>query len=283
MIKNKFLLTLALLMLSCWVVSAQSLRVATYNLRYDSKDDSLKGDGWVKRRPVIAALVRFHDFDIFGIQEGLHHQLTSLNAGLPGYTWLGVGRDDGKEKGEYAAIFYKTDKYKVLQQGHFWLSTITDRPNTGWDAALPRICSWAQFEDKKTHFRFYFYNLHMDHIGVTARSESAKLILAKIKAMPHSEPVILTGDFNVDQTSPSYELLNTSGVLKDCYTLADHPYAPSGTFNDFNVRTNTPERIDHIFVTKQFKVERYGILTDSYNGRTPSDHYPVMVELKYGK
>ncbi len=278
--KTRLFLTFIFLLLTTTFIQAQTLRVATYNLRYANAGDSVKGNGWAQRQPVIAGLIRFHDFDVFGVQEALHRQLTGLQAKLPGYAWLGVGRDDGRQAGEYAAIFYKTSRFKVLQQGHFWLSAITDRPNKGWDAVLPRICTWAQFEDKQSHQKFYHFNLHMDHIGVEARRESAKLILAKIKMLPPDMPVILTGDFNVDQTSDSYLLLNNSGVLKDSYTITDHPYAPSGTFNDFDVHTNTTSRIDHIFVTRQFEVLRYGIITDSYNGRTPSDHYPVMVELK---
>ena len=281
--KNRLFACLIIVFAIRLTASAQTLRVATYNLRYANAGDSVKGNGWGQRLPIIAGLIRFHDFDVFGTQEGLQAQLTSLAASLPGYACLGIGRDDGKQAGEHSAIFYKTDRFTVIKHGDFWLSAITDRPNKGWDAVLPRICTWAQFEDKHSHLKFYMFNLHMDHIGVEARRQSAKLILTKIKAMAPGEPVVLTGDFNVDQTSDSYLLLNTSGVLRDTYTLADHPYAPSGTFNNYNVHTDTTSRIDHVFETRQFKVERYGIITDTYHGRTPSDHYPVMVELRYGK
>lgn len=281
--KSRLAYGIIALLLFCITTHAQTLRIATYNLRNANGQDSTNGNGWGQRLPIMAGLIRFHDFDIFGTQEGLQKQLEALAASLPGYAWIGVGRDDGKKAGEHSAIFYKTDKFTVLKHGDFWLSAITDRPNKGWDAVLPRICTWAQFEEKQSHLKFFMFNLHMDHIGVQARRESAKLILSKIKTMVPGQPVILTGDFNVDQTSDSYQLLNTSGVLKDTYTLANQPYAPSGSFNDYNVSTNTTSRIDHIFVTHQFKVERYGILTDTYHGRTPSDHYPVMAELKFSK
>ncbi len=170
------------------------------------------------------------------------------------------------------------------------MSAITDRPNKGWDAALPRLCSWGQFTDNKSGFTFYFFNLHMDHIGVKARAESAKLVMAKIKEIAGNAPTILTGDFNVDQNNESYTLINTSGFLKDVYDLAPVKYAWSGTFNNFESQTKTDSRIDHIFVTKGFTVSRYGILTDSYRTtendtattRMPSDHFPVMavVEVK---
>lgn len=287
--------------------AAQRFNIGTYNLRYANHGDSLHGNGWGQRLTVISKLIRFHDFDIFGTQEGLYPMLEGLRDSLPGYTYIGIGRDDGKQAGEHSAIFYKTDKFTLLDKGDFWLSTITDRPNKGWDAVLPRICTWGKFRENATGFVFYMYNLHMDHIGVQARAESAKLILAKIKAMPAGTPVILTGDFNVDQTSESYALINNSGVLRDCYELSPLKYAMNGTFNNFRTDGKTDSRIDHIFVTSQFAVQRYGILLDTYRtknedamaatdtsraarreammrqytARTPSDHFPVMVEVTH--
>jgi endonuclease/exonuclease/phosphatase family metal-dependent hydrolase len=230
----------------------------------------------------------------------MKHQLENMKESLPGYAYIGVGRDDGKDGGEHSAIFYNTAKFRLLEKGDFWLSTITDRPNKGWDAVLPRICSWGKFKEIKTGFTFYFFNLHMDHIGVKARAESAKLVLAKVKEMGGNTPAILTGDFNVDQTSESYQLINNSGVLKDAYETTAIRYALNGTFNSFKSNSFTDSRIDHIFLTKDFKVEKYGILTDSYrsrdekaektdatdapkeialnkySAREPSDHFPVM-------
>ncbi len=271
-----------------------TLNVATYNLRYDNPGDSL--NPWKQRYPVIVNMVQFHDFDIVGTQEGLYHQLQDLAQELPGYAYIGVGRDDGKQAGEYAAIFYKKDKFKLLQKGTFWLSPVTDRPNKGWDAVLPRICTWGEFQDITSGLKFYFFNTHFDHIGVQARRESAKLILSKVKELAGKQPVILTGDFNVDQHDESYGVLNTSGVLKDAYQLADVKLATAGTFNGFDINTNTDSRIDHIFLNNKFHVKRYGILTDSYHAKQPegqtlqqaadqvklpSDHYPVMVTLTY--
>jgi len=281
------------------------INVATYNLRYANHGDSVNGNGWGQRLPVIAQLIRFHDFDIFGTQEGLFQQLQGLQDSLPGYTCIGVGRDDGVHAGEHSAIFYKTAIFQLLDKGNFWLSAITDRPNKGWDAALPRICSWGKFRVLATGFVFYLFNLHMDHVGVQARAESARLVLQKIKELDAKTPVILTGDFNVDQHNESYALINNSGILKDSYEIASLRYAPNGTFNNFKTDNKTEARIDHIFVSRPFVVERYGILTDTYrlkkestttessanlpvgaaaaaySARTPSDHFPVMVQLKY--
>jgi endonuclease/exonuclease/phosphatase family metal-dependent hydrolase len=273
-----------MLMLFCCMGKSysQQLNVGTYNLRYDNADDSVNGNGWRQRYPVMAKIILFNDLDIFGTQEGLYHMLNNLVDSLPGYKWIGIGRDDGIQAGEHSAIFYKADKFKLLKQGNFWLSTITDKPNKGWDAVLPRICTWGEFEEIKTGFKFYFFNLHMDHIGVVARRESAKLVLSKVTAMAGNIPTILTGDFNVDQTSESYAVVNNSGLLRDSYELAPVKLAYDDSYNAFNVnKNNGNSRIDHIFVTKQFKVKRYAILTNTFHGRIPSDHYPVVAIMGY--
>jgi endonuclease/exonuclease/phosphatase family metal-dependent hydrolase len=290
---KKILLLLAFTIISASGSFGQQFTVATYNLRNDnaSNDDSVRGNGWKQRLPVIVKLVQFHDFDIFGTQEGLVHQLQGLKANMPNYAYTGIGRDDGKTAGEFSAIFYKTNKFKLLAHGDFWLAPITDKPNKGWDAALPRICSWGAFQEIKTGYKFYYFNLHMDHIGVIARRESAKLVLTKIKVIAGKAPVIFSGDFNVDQTSDSYTVINTSGTLKDAYDLSHIKYADNATFNNFNANNKTTARIDHIFVTKDFTVKRYGILTDSYRAKAkgsgqyeaklPSDHFPVMIVVDH--
>ncbi|WP_224996287.1 endonuclease/exonuclease/phosphatase family protein [Cesiribacter sp. SM1] len=261
------------------VVQAQSLQIASYNIRYDNPGDVQ--NPWKERLPVIVKLIKFHDFDIFGSQEGLHHQLDDLARGLGAYAYTGVGRDDGKEAGEFSAIFYKNDKFTLLQNGNFWLSTDTSKPNKGWDAALPRICSWGQFQVKDSGFRFYFFNVHFDHKGVEARRESSKLILEQIRKIAGSSPVILSGDFNIDQMNESYRILNSSKTIKSAYDQAALVYAPNGTFNAFDINSKSDSRIDHIFLTPHFKVQKYGILTDSYQGKFPSDHFPVLVQVTY--
>lgn len=281
--------------------------VASYNLRQANSGDSARGNGWGQRYPVIAEMIRFHGLDIVGTQECFLHQLKDMENALPGYKYIGVGRDDGKEKGEHSAIFYRTDKFEVLDKGDFWLSETPDKPGKGWDAVLPRVCSWAHFRCKDSGFEFLFFNLHMDHVGKQARVESAYLVQQKMKELGKGIPAILTGDFNVDQTHSSYDALVKDGVLCDAYEKADFRYAPNGTFNSFNPNNFTNSRIDHVFVSPQFHVLRYGVLTDtyrmprevekqadvkdapkeikveSYQARTPSDHFPVVVELEIGK
>jgi endonuclease/exonuclease/phosphatase family metal-dependent hydrolase len=259
----------------------QILRVATYNMRYDNAGDSL--NPWKDRLPVIIQMIRFHDFDIFGGQELLHHQVEGLEKNLTEYAYNGVGRDDGKEKGEYSPVFYKKDKFKVLDKGTFWLSETPDKPGKGWDASLPRVCSWIQFQERASGKKFYVFNTHFDHRGEQARKESAKLILDKIKKMAGNTPVMLTGDFNFDQFHENYTLINSSAELQDTYDLAKIKMTHNGTFNTFNISSRTDKRIDHVFVTDAFGVTRYGVLTDSYNGKFPSDHFPVMVVVEIKK
>ena len=248
--------------------------------------------------------------DIFGAQEVLYVQLNDLLAGLDGYDYIGVGRDDGKTAGEYAAIFYKTDRLRLLDQGNFWLSETPDRPGLGWDAACVRICTWGRFAGQTTpdNESFYFFNLHMDHVGVTARREGAKLIVRKIREIAQGAPVIVTGDFNVDQNDEIYSIFTQSGLLKDSYQATRLRFAENGTFNSFDTDLFTQSRIDHVFVSSETTVDAYGVLTNSYwlpndksgqqikgndapqqidfdryTRRQPSDHYPVFVRLSLPK
>ncbi|HCN82498.1 MAG TPA: endonuclease [Sphingobacteriaceae bacterium] len=255
-------------------LSAQTFTVATYNLRYDNRSDS--GNLWVNRAPVQANLIRFHDFDIFGIQEGLKNQIDDLSKALPQYSRYGIGRDDGKDAGEHSAIYYKKDKFKLLKSGDFWLSQTPDKPGKGWDATCcNRICSWVQLQDIPSKKKFYMFNVHFDHQGVVARVESAKLMIAKIKAIAGTDPVLFTGDLNGGRESEWYKYIASSGLVKDSHSLAQYPYENNASFNSFRTPRGM-EAIDHIFLTKQFSVKKWGILTDTYFGKYPSDHFPVM-------
>lgn len=303
---KRFVLLFICVIAGISLLQAQKLNVASFNIRYANSGDSLAGNGWQQRFPAICNLVSFHDFDIWGAQEVLNPQLVDLTNGLPQYGYIGVGRDDGKQAGEYAPIFYKNEIFDLLASGHFWLAPETNYPNVGWDAALPRICTWGEFRIKENGKTFYFFNLHMDHIGKEARKESAKLVLAKIKEICNGKAVILTGDFNVDQTHQSYTLLATSGIISDSYEIAKTRYAENGTFNAFKTERKTESRIDHIFVSQDIQIIRYGVLTDlywsatpdskediksgnfpqevsmhKYTARFPSDHFPVKVVLEF--
>lgn len=252
------------------------INVATYNLRYNNPGDGV--NAWPNRKETVKALIRFHEFDLFGTQEGLRDQLTDLSE-LNEFAFLGVGRDDGKEAGEHSAIFYRKNRFNVLQSGNFWLSETPDKPGKGWDATCcNRICSWAKFNDLDTKKAFYFFSVHFDHQGVEARRQSGKLMVAKIREIAKNEPVILVGDFNSTPDTEQIQTIQT--LLNDAYAItAMPPYGPVGTFNSFKFDAPMDQRIDYIFVSKQFSVLKYGVLTDAKNQRYPSDHQPVVAKV----
>lgn len=276
-IRQALVLTALLL---CFTVSAQTFKVASYNLRFDNKNDI--GNLWADRLPFVASLVRYHDFDIFGTQEALPHQLEDVLKALPQYARYGKGRDDGSDKGEHSAVFYKKDKFLLLQSGDFWLSETPDQPGLGWDATCcNRICSWVYLQDKKSKKKFYFFNVHFDHQGQIARRESSKLILEKIKAFTKGAPVVLTGDFNADRNSEPYQIIAGSGLLRDSYKEVPYPYANNGSFNGFNQQFKSRDIIDHVFISRHWKAGKWGVLTDTYFGKFPSDHFPVEVVISF--
>lgn len=257
---------------------AQTFKIATYNLRFDNKGDI--GNLWNDRKPYIANLIRYHNFDVFGTQEGQPHQLDYLTKTLPEYTRYGKGRDDGSDKGEHAAIFYKKDKFNLLSSGDFWLSETPDKPGLGWDATCcNRICSWVYLQDKKSKKKFYFFNTHFDHEGKIARVESSKLMLQKIKKITNGLPVILTGDFNTGRDTEPYQLLVNSGIMRDSYKDVAYPYENNTSFNGFETHPNSMVIIDHIFISKHWSATKWGVLTDTYFGKFPSDHFPVEATI----
>ena len=278
--KSLFLLCYSILILMA--ANAQRYIVGTYNIRLDNAGDT--GNLWVSRAPYVANLIRFHNFDVFGTQEGFKNQLDDISKALPYYDRYGKGREDGKEKGEHSAIFYKRDKFMLLNKGDFWLSQTPGIPSLGWDATCcNRICSWVYLKDKKSGTKFYFFSVHYDHQGVQARKESSNLILQKIKEIAGNEPAILAGDFNGDKNSDWYKTLEASPLLKDAFNEVAFPYVNNASFNGFKSTDGRTDIIDHIFITAQIKVDRWGLLTDTYHGKYPSDHFPVLAEIHLGK
>lgn len=262
-----------------------TFNVGSYNIRLLTPVDDARNEGWSQRREALTSLVRFHEFDIFGTQEGFRSQLDEMRELLPGYEYIGVGRDDGKEAGEHSAIFYRTDLFDLLDHGDFWLSETPEKPGLGWDAACVRVCTWGKFRHKPSGREFLFFNLHMDHIGTTARVESAKLIKRKIDEFGSDLPTFLTGDFNVDQHSPSYATITEGDKLADTHEMASSVYEPNGTFNNFRTNGFTTNRIDHVFATPTVKVGRWGVLTDTYRtalvDRQPEDGNAEAAPLQY--
>lgn len=275
-------LLLLLLIFSCLMtqsVFAQKdvrLKVASYNLRYNTPNDGI--NAWPKRKEQVKALITYHEFDMFGVQEALRDQLNYL-AEDKVFAFVGKGRDDGKEAGEHSAIFYKKERFELLQSGDFWLSETPGKPSLGWDATCcNRICSWAKFRDLQTNREFYFFSVHFDHQGVKAREESGKLMVQKIKEIAGNTPVICVGDFNSTPETAQIQVMQT--LLKDAYQVtAAPPYGPTGTFNGFKFDAPLQDRIDYIFVSKRIQVLSYAVLSDSREQRYPSDHLPVVATL----
>ena len=250
------------------------LIIATYNLRYNNPGDG--ENAWGNRKEHVRDLIRFHEFDIFGTQEGLIDQLNDL-ATMKEYSFIGVGRDDGKTKGEHSAIFYRNARFELLDKGDFWLSETPKKPSYGWDAKIRRICSWGKLKDKFTGQTFYVFDAHFDHQAVEARRQSGILMVKKIKEIAGSNTVFFLGDLN--STPDSEQIKTLSSFLNDSYKVSQMPpYGPVGTSNGFNFNAPLKRRIDYIFVSDNIKVLKYGVLTDSYDQKYPSDHQPVVIK-----
>ena len=251
--------------------------VITYNIRMSTPDDGV--NAWSLRKDKVAGLLKFHQADIFDVQEALPEQMDDLVKRFPDFEHVGVGRDDGIRKGEHMAIFYKTDRFSKEKDGMFWLNPATDKPGLGWDAGCNRTVTWIRLKDKITKKTFYVFDTHFDNAGKVARDESAKLILSKIKEINKDNlPLILTGDFNVTKNSPAIQL-----ILKELNDAQDKsqtpPYGPEGSCGGFKVKVIT-EKIDFVFINPKVEILRHGILSDSYGLYYPSDHLPVLVEVK---
>ena len=277
-IKMKNISAVLLLLMCCWF-QAQQLNVMTFNIRLSVESD--KENSWNNRKTDVLQLLDYYQPDIFGVQEAVPQQMIDLKTGLKNYDFVGVGRDDGANKGEYSAIFYDKNQVQVLESGTFWLSETPEKPSKGWDAAYNRVCTYALFKMKKSGKKFWAFNVHFDHVGNVARANSSKLILEKIKQFNTKNlPVVLTGDFNLmDETAP---IKTISEQLSNTYYHSKKPhYGPHGTFTAFDTNIIPKERIDYIFV-KNFECETVRTINDRReNLLYPSDHFPVLAELKF--
>ena len=274
---RKMILSLAVFMIAfgcSFAKDGKPLNVATYNLRYNTPNDG--ENAWPNRKEQVKALIRYHEFDIFGTQEGIRGQLNDLDE-MDGYAFVGAGRDDGKRAGEHSAIFYRKDRFKLLENGDFWLSETPDKPGKGWDATCcNRICSWAKFRDLASKKDFYFFSVHFDHQGVQARVESGRLMVKKITEIAGALPVFCVGDLN--STPGTQQIQTMKSLLHDSYEVTEmKPYGPEGTFNGFKFNAPMKNRIDYVFVSDQVRVLKYAVLTDNYDQKFPSDHQPVVI------
>lgn len=276
---SRFLPLLMCCLLSTAAAAQQeaTLTLATYNVRLDVAHDG--ANAWPHRKEMVRDLIRYHGFDVFATQEALPHQVDYL-AGMQEYAHVGAGRDDGKRAGEHAAIFFRRDRFELLRSGDFWLSETPERPSKGWDATCcNRIVSWAELRDRRSAVRFVFFSAHFDHEGVVARRESARLVLARVRAIAGELPVVVAGDFN--STPDTEQMAAMRSALRDAWQVsAAPPYGPVGTFNGFRIDDPLEQRIDYLFVSRHVTVLSYAALTDSRHGRFPSDHLPVVIRVR---
>lgn len=281
---KRTIIILGILLFSVAITIAQnsnesSFNIASFNLRMDTPNDG--ENAWPNRKEMVKGLIRFHEMDIVGIQEGFKHQLDDILE-LEEYAYVGVGRDDGQDAGEHSAIIYKVSRFDVIDNGDFWFSETPEVPGKGWDATCcNRICSWAKFRDKLTGNEFFVFNSHYDHQGQEARKNSSILLIEQIKKIAGNETVFATGDFNAVPTSEPILIIQESGILNDAHAVSlQEPYGTIGTTNSFRVDAAMKNRIDYIWVSSDVTVNKYGVLNDMQYSRFPSDHFPVMVNVK---
>jgi endonuclease/exonuclease/phosphatase family metal-dependent hydrolase len=282
--------TLLLLIMACFFVSfgcrakTLQLNLMTFNVRYDNPEDSL--NNWQFRRGFVAKMINFYDVDVLGTQEVLHNQLTDMLAALPQYAYAGVGRLDGKEAGEYSAVFYKKEKFVLLKSGNFWLSENPSAAGVkGWDAACERIVTWVILQEKTTGKKFAFINTHFDHIGPIARRESAKLLLSKVDGIAQGLPLFVSGDFNSIPKSEVITILTdkkNSGYLTDSRSIASFIYGPEWTNHAFGrVPMEKRRIIDYIFVKNEISVQLQSVVAEMLGNLYLSDHNPVLIKATF--
>lgn len=262
---------------------SKPVNVMSFNIRYDNPDDGQ--NNWKYRKDRVANVIHFYEVDILGTQEVLHHQLLDMQKRLPEYGVIGVGREDGKEKGEYSALWYKKERFSLLDSGHFWLSATPEVVGSkGWDGACERVASWAKLKDKISGKVFFALNTHLDHVGEIARREGINLILQRIKQLSNGYAVVVTGDFNAEPESDVIKrVVDSSNPLHliDARSISPIVYGPSWSFHDFGrIAYEKRSLIDYVFVRNGLKVLRYGVLAETDNQAFLSDHAPILVTVQ---
>jgi endonuclease/exonuclease/phosphatase family metal-dependent hydrolase len=258
-----------------------ALRLMTFNIRLNTP---LDGDhAWPARRTSVVSMIRFHAADVLGAQEVLREQRADLVAALPDFACLGVGRDDGQEGGELCPLFVRQERLEVLEQGTFWLSATPETPGSrGWDAYCNRIGTWARLRERDSQRELLVLNTHLDHMGVVARREGARLLRERLLRLAGDRPAFLLGDFNAEAGSEPLQILTQDGGLVDSASLSELPHhGPSFTFQAFDFAARSGPTIDFVLLRPDpaVHVRRHAALADHWDGRYPSDHFPVLIEV----
>ena len=262
--------------------SATSLSVMTFNMRYDNPEDGQ--NNWRFRRERIAGVIKAQEVEVLGTQELLSNQFNDLSGLLTGYQGVGVGRLDGAESGEYCAVFFRKDRFTLLDSGTFWLSETPEVVGSlGWDGACERIATWVVLRDRDGR-ELFFIDTHLDHVGQVARDEGVSLLMKRIETLSGGRPVILTGDFNSEPGSSVVAHVQKDGVLHDAKAIAAQRSGTDWSFSDFG-QIPEAERplLDYIFVSGDIEAVRYEVLPDTFDGGYVSDHAPVMAVVKIAK
>lgn len=277
----------ALAALACvlsWPAGAQTpegqlLDVMSFNIRYAAAKDG--ENQWSARREMLFGVLREQNADVVGLQEALDYQLDEIVAALPAYAVVGVGRNDGGRRGEYAAILFRRDRLHVAQSGTFWFSDTPDVvASTSWGNRITRICTWARFIDRDGR-AFWHFNVHLDHESQPSRVKSVELLRQRVdaRAFPE-EPVIITGDFNVGEADPALRALTTDGAFVDTFRAVYPDERRVGTATAFKYGNLSGEKIDYVFVQPGIPVLAADIVRTSRNDRYPSDHFPVVARIR---
>jgi len=257
---------------------AEELNVMSFNVRYYTPYDGI--NHWTYRKDRVIQVLKNYEPDIMGLQEPVIWQIEDILEKMPDYSWLGYGPEDGDTRGEYEPVLYNAKKMQLLSAGQFWLSENHEDVSIGWDADNKKVCVWGKFITLKEGNVFYFFNVHYDHKGVTARKESSKLVLRMIDKLIGDQqiPVILAGDFNSGPNTEPIKTIKTS--MKDSYEVTLSPPTGSvGTFNNFDENYPLTGRIDYVFVNDLVTINSYRTINDRVDNLFPSDHFPLWVNV----
>lgn len=271
-----FLVGLALSLGSCkkppHIGGNTNIDVISFNIRYDNWNDG--ANRWDNRKEACVRLLKAREVSVFGIQEGLYHQVDYLANNLPDYDYVGVGRDDGQTDGEYCAVFYLKNNFELLNSSTFWLSETPEMPSLGWDANIKRIVTWVHLKEKQTDKEIYVFNTHFDHKGAQARKHSARLLAQKISEITSSnETVFITGDFNAILIDPIF-----APILKHHFNAKAHAYITENV-GSLNAWGAWSANIDFIFY-RNADVYAYDVVNEDFGVPYVSDHYPIMAKFK---